>query len=83
VVWSAFHAYDGLRALKELDAEGILSTYATAVLARDIHGLVTTEQATEPGPLGTAVGLFTGILGGLVSQQEARAGAHPVKEALS
>jgi uncharacterized membrane protein len=60
-------AYDGLRALKELDAEGVLSTYATAVLARDGHGVVTTKQATEPGPLGTAVGLFTGILAGLVA----------------
>jgi uncharacterized membrane protein len=60
-------AYDGLRALKELDAEGIVSTYATAVLARDGHGVVTTKQATEPGPLGTTVGLFTGLLAGLIA----------------
>lgn len=59
-------AYEGSRILKELDAEGSISVYATAVVAKDAGGKVAVKQATDEGPLGTAAGLFAGSLLGLV-----------------
>ncbi|HYU26099.1 MAG TPA: DUF1269 domain-containing protein [Thermoanaerobaculia bacterium] len=60
-------AYEGVRALRELDDEGTISTYATAVLAKDPAGKVTVKQAADQGPLGTAVGMLSGSLIGLVA----------------
>jgi uncharacterized membrane protein len=59
-------AYEGSRILNELDAEGSISLYATAVVAKDASGKVTVKQATEEGPLGTTAGLFAGSLLGLL-----------------
>ncbi len=59
-------AYEGSRILKELDAEGSIGLYATAVVAKDAGGKVTVKQATDEGPLGTAAGLFAGSLLGLL-----------------
>lgn len=56
-------AYEGTRALKELDAEGSLTLYSMAVIARDASGSLTVKQAADQGPLGTAVG---GLAGGLI-----------------
>jgi uncharacterized membrane protein len=58
-------AYEGLRALKALEAEGSIALYATAVIARDGSKNISVRQAAEDGPLGTAVGLFTGSLLGM------------------
>jgi uncharacterized membrane protein len=58
-------AYDGLRALKSLDAEGSITLYACAVIAKDAKNNIGVRQAADQGPLGSAVGLFTGSLLGL------------------
>ncbi len=59
-------AYEGSRILKELDAEGSIAIFAIAVIGKDTNGNVTVKQAADEGPLGTAVGLFTGSLLGLL-----------------
>jgi len=59
-------AYEAKRALKELDAEGSLTLYATAVVAKDAEGSVSVKQAADGGPLGTAVGALAGGLIGLL-----------------
>jgi uncharacterized membrane protein len=59
-------AYEGSRILKELHAEGSITVYAQAVVAKDAGGTVTIKEAADPGPLGTAVGLLTGSLVGLI-----------------
>jgi uncharacterized membrane protein len=60
-------AYEGLRALRDLDTEGSLSLYASAVIAKDDSGGISIKQAADRGPLGTAVGLLSGTLVGLVT----------------
>jgi uncharacterized membrane protein len=59
-------AYEGFKALKDLHAEGSITLYASAVIAKDAGGNVTVKEAAEPGPLGTGVGLVTGSLIGLL-----------------
>jgi uncharacterized membrane protein len=59
-------AYEGIRALKELDGDGTITLYSQAVIAKDAAGKVGVRQAADPGPLGTAVGLVTGGLVGVV-----------------
>ncbi|HUL10667.1 MAG TPA: DUF1269 domain-containing protein [Methylococcaceae bacterium] len=59
-------AYEGSKALKELDAEGSITLYAVGVIAKDATGKVTVKEAADQGPLGTAVGLVTGSLIGLI-----------------
>jgi uncharacterized membrane protein len=59
-------AYEGSRALSELHAEGSITLYGQAVVAKDADGKVAVRQAADQGPLGTAVGLVTGGLVGLV-----------------
>jgi uncharacterized membrane protein len=59
-------AYEGSRALKDLHAEGSITLYASAVMAKDADGKVTIKQGTDEGPLGTGVGLVTGSLIGLL-----------------
>jgi len=59
-------AYEGVKALRELHAEGSLTLYATAVIARDAEGKVNVKQAADQGPLGTVLGFTTGSLIGLL-----------------
>jgi uncharacterized membrane protein len=59
-------AYEGIKALKDLHAEGSITLYASAVIAKDGDGNVTVKQAADQGPLGTGVGLLTGSLIGLL-----------------
>jgi uncharacterized membrane protein len=59
-------AYEGTRALKQLHAEGNLTLYALAVLAKDASGKIAIRQAGDDGPLGLAVGTLTGGLVGLM-----------------
>jgi uncharacterized membrane protein len=59
-------AYDGSNALRELHAEGAITLYAMAVIAKDAGGKVTVKEAADQGPLGTGVGLVTGSLIGLL-----------------
>jgi uncharacterized membrane protein len=59
-------AYEGARALRDLHAEGSLTLYSSAVIGKDSKGLVSVKQAADQGPVGTAVGLATGSLIGLL-----------------
>ena len=59
-------AYEGSLALQELQNEGSINLYAKAVIARDANGTLTVKQEGDMGPVGTAVGLLTGSLLGLL-----------------
>src|SRR5208337_2863951 len=63
-------AYDGSRALKELDSEGSISVHAEAVIKKNDDGTVTIKQKADEFPIrvvgGTAVGALIGLLGGPV-----------------
>jgi uncharacterized membrane protein len=59
-------AYEGSKALKDLHAEGSITLYAHAVMAKDADGKVTIKEEADEGPLGTGVGLVTGSLIGLL-----------------
>ncbi len=63
---SEIKAYEGARALQELESEGSLNLYAKAVIARDAAGKVAVKQQGDMGPVGTAVGMLTGSLIGLI-----------------
>lgn len=62
-------AYEGKKALSQLDAEGSISVYAYAVLHKNADG-TTTLTKDDYGPigtlLGTAFGSLIGLLGGPV-----------------
>jgi uncharacterized membrane protein len=59
-------ASDGLSALKDLHYKGDITLYATAVIAKDASGAVSMKQAADEGPIGTAIGLLTGSVVGLL-----------------
>lgn len=59
-------AYEGVKALRELHAEGSLTLYASAVIAKDTNGRLSVKQADDQGPFGTVLGLTTGSLIGLL-----------------
>ncbi len=59
-------AYQGARALKDLHAEGSLTLYGMAVIAKDAAGSVSIKEAADAGPLGTAVGALVGGLVGVI-----------------
>jgi uncharacterized membrane protein len=60
------HAYEGTRALKDLHAEGSLTLYGLAVIAKNMEGEVSVREAADAGPLGTAVGALVGGLVGII-----------------
>jgi uncharacterized membrane protein len=61
-------AYDGYKALTELDSEGSISVHAQAVIEKDDKGKVTVRQKGDSFPIrtvgGTAIGALIGVLGG-------------------
>ena len=61
-------AYDGSRALSELDAEGSISIHARAVIMKNAEGKVIVKQEGDDFPFrtvgGTAIGALIGLLGG-------------------
>lgn len=63
-------AYEGKKALLELDKEGSISVYGHAVLAKSADGKTFLKQGDDVGPLGTlagtALGSLIGLLGGPV-----------------
>jgi uncharacterized membrane protein len=63
-------AYEGKKALLELDGERSLTVYGYAILAKGADGRTTTKQGDDVGPLGTltgtALGSLIGLLGGPV-----------------
>lgn len=63
---SEVKAYEGAKALQELQREGSIELYAKAVVARDASGKVAVKQQGDMGPIGTTVGLLTGSLIGMI-----------------
>ena len=59
-------AYQGTQALKELHAEGSITVYGAAVVAKDLKGRAMTKEAAEAGPLGTTLGALVGGLIGVI-----------------
>ena len=63
-------AYQGKKALSELEGEGSIVVYAYAVVGRNADGTTSVRQSDDPGPLGTlvgtSVGALIGVLGGPV-----------------
>jgi uncharacterized membrane protein len=59
-------AYEGKKALLQLDGEGSLSVYAYAVLAKHTDGTATVKQGDDSGPVGTLLGTSFGSLIGLL-----------------
>ena len=63
-------AYEGKRALQQLDSEGSISVYAYAVLTKNADGTTSVKQGDDVGPIGTLVGTslgsLIGVLGGPV-----------------
>jgi uncharacterized membrane protein len=61
-------AYEGSRALNQLDAEGSISVHAAAVISRNSDGTLGMKQSDGDYPIrtlgGTALGSLVGILGG-------------------
>ena len=60
-------AFEGLSALKDLHRDGDITLYSSAVIAKDKNGKIEVKQAADSGPVGTAVGLLTGSLIGLLA----------------
>ncbi len=59
-------AYEGKKALLQLDSEGSISVYAYAVLAKQADGTATVKQGDDSGPVGTLLGTSFGSLIGLL-----------------
>jgi uncharacterized membrane protein len=59
-------AYEGVRALKQLDDEGSITAYAAQVIQKNADGKVSVKQTEGNFPLQTAKGLWIGSLIGLL-----------------
>jgi uncharacterized membrane protein len=59
-------AGSGLQALRKLHAAGDITLYATGVMAKDAHGVVSVKKSLDEGPVGTVTGLAVGSLIGLL-----------------
>ena len=63
-------AYEGKKALFQLDNEGSISVYACAVVAKNADGTSRVLHSDDPGPIGplvgTSLGSLIGLLGGPV-----------------
>jgi len=63
-------AYEGKKALNQLDSEGSIVVYAYAVISRNTDGTTVVKQSDDQGPLGllvgTSLGALIGLLGGPV-----------------
>jgi uncharacterized membrane protein len=66
-------AYDGTRAMRDLQAEGSLVVYGMAVVTKAADGKLAVKETAERGPLGTGVGALTGGLIGLIGGPSAAA----------
>jgi uncharacterized membrane protein len=59
-------AYEGKKALQQLNNEGSISVYAYAVLSKHADGTASIKQGDDVGPLGTLLGTSLGSLIGLL-----------------
>ena len=60
------NAYEGKKALVQLDNEGSISVYGYAVVTKNADGTASVKQGDDAGPLGTLVGTSLGSLIGLL-----------------
>src|SRR5689334_3653732 len=58
-------AYEGLRALRDLHADGNVTLYDDAVVVKDANGKVTAREVTDAAA-GTFIGMLTGTLLGML-----------------
>jgi uncharacterized membrane protein len=59
-------AYEGKKALLQLDNEGSISVYGYAVVAKNADGTASIKQGDDAGPLGTLAGTALGSLIGVL-----------------
>jgi uncharacterized membrane protein len=59
-------AYEGKKALSQLENEGSIAVYASGVIGKNPDGTTTLKQGDDSGPLGTLVGTSLGSLIGLL-----------------
>jgi uncharacterized membrane protein len=59
-------AYEGKRALLQLDGEGSIGVYGYAVLAKNSDGSASVKQGDDVGPIGSLVGTSLGSLVGVL-----------------
>src|SRR5262249_38959144 len=59
-------AYEGKKALVQLDSEGSIGVYGYAVLAKNADGTATVKQGDDVGPIGTLIGTSLGSLIGVL-----------------
>jgi len=59
-------AYEGKKALSQLDNEGSIAVYGYAVIGKNPDGTITSKQSDDVGPLGSLVGTSLGALIGLL-----------------
>jgi len=59
-------AFEGLSALRDMHRDGDITLYASAVMVKDKTGKINVKQEADDGPVGTAVGLLTGSLIGIL-----------------
>lgn len=59
--------YEGVTSLKQLHSEGSISLYGSGVIYKDENGEVQIKDAADSGLVGTAVGMATGGLMGLIA----------------
>ena len=64
-------AYEGQRALRDLDVDGSVTVYANAVVVKKADGTTNVKDNSDNGPVGTllatTIGGLTGLLGGPVA----------------
>jgi len=60
-------AYEGKKALLQLDGEGSMSVYGYAVLAKNADGTASVKQGDDVGPIGSLVGTSLGSLIGMLA----------------
>jgi uncharacterized membrane protein len=59
-------AYEGKKALLQLDGDGTVIVYGYAVVKKNADGTATVKQSDDQGPLGTLIGTSLGSLIGLL-----------------
>ena len=59
-------AYQGSKAIRELDREGAIAVYADVIIAKDAKGTVSVLRSPDDDPVGTASGMLVGGLVGLL-----------------
>src|SRR5262245_8785938 len=60
-------AYEGKKALQDLDREGSINVYAFAVVARNANGGTTVKESDDVGAIGSLIGTSLGALIGALA----------------